>query len=325
MSNERSGSGDNGVRADVSAGTLVSSPSSSVVAFSSLYCQIDAKIRSEHRKVGLVKTRQVRHNHNAASTLLDIPRYTNLFQDQDDEDPSERGWALVQSAEGWRTEMARWIADAQEAEAEEDEENDEEDVPVVPNPPRLNQPRAPRKWQPISLEHLFAKTAEESLRARHGKRMVRESHRTYRIRLAAPGGGILPNREVDALMPSGHQRINAPCVPPNPSQDLTTHSTPSKHLIPDRVLRSDPFSTTLGSRWGPFKIRSEKLRIRPYTGIRYGKIRTRAVYVRRFPRAAPRLTEEEQMYMQVMAELDAADNTPDDGEVEIDDLEVYGE
>ncbi|KAJ7934367.1 ribonuclease H-like domain-containing protein [Mycena leptocephala] len=153
--------------------------------------EIDAKIRSEHRKAGLIKTRQVRHNHKAASTLLDVPRYANLLQDQADEDPSECGRALVQSAEGWRTEMARWIADAQEAEAEEDEENDEED--------------------PISLERLFAKTAKESLRARRGERM------------------------------------------------------------------------------------------------------------------AQRAQEEEQMYMQVMAELDAADNTPDDGEVEIDYSEVYGE
>ncbi|KAJ7437633.1 hypothetical protein FB451DRAFT_1193126 [Mycena latifolia] len=79
------------------------------------------------------------------------------------------------------------------------------------HPPRLNQLRAPRKWQPISLERLFVKTAKESLRTRRGERMAR------------------------------------------------------------------------------------------------------------------RAQEEEQMYMQVMAELDAADNTPDDGEVEIDDSEVYEE
>jgi hypothetical protein len=76
---------------------------------------------------------------------------------------------------------------------------------------RYNQLRAPRKWQPISLKRLFAKTAKESLRARRGERMVQ-------------------------------------CA-----------------------------------------------------------------------------QEEEQMYMQVMAELDAVDNTPDDGEVEINDSEVYGE
>ncbi|KAJ6555690.1 ribonuclease H-like domain-containing protein [Mycena vulgaris] len=173
--------------------------------------KIDAKIRSEHRKAGLIKTRQVRHNHKAASTLLDVPRYANLLQDQADKDPSECGRTLVQSAEGWHTKMACWIADTQEAEAEGDEENDKEDVPVVPNPPRLSQLRAPRKWKPISLERLFAKTAKESLRARRGERMAR------------------------------------------------------------------------------------------------------------------RAQEEEQMYMQVMAELDAADSTPDDGEVEIDDSEVYGE
>ncbi|KAJ6607147.1 hypothetical protein B0H10DRAFT_1956497 [Mycena sp. CBHHK59/15] len=89
--------------------------------------------------------------------------------------------------------------------------NDEEDVPVVPNPPRLNQLRAPRKWQPISIECLLAKIAKGSLRGKRGERMARHAQ------------------------------------------------------------------------------------------------------------------EEEQMYMQVMAELDAADNTPDDGEVEIDDSEVYGE
>jgi hypothetical protein len=40
---------------------------------------------------------------------------------------------------------------------------------------------------------------------------------------------------------------------------------------------------------------------------------------------ARRAQEEEQMYMQVMAELDTVDNTLDDGEAEIDDSEVYGE
>jgi hypothetical protein len=83
--------------------------------------------------------------------------------------------------------MARRIADAQEAEAEEDEENDEEDVPVVPNSPRLNQLRAPRKWQPISLERLFAKTVKESLRARHGEQTARTGRRAD---LYAGYGGV---------------------------------------------------------------------------------------------------------------------------------------
>ncbi|KAJ7867125.1 hypothetical protein B0H13DRAFT_2352073 [Mycena leptocephala] len=53
-----------------------------------------------------------------------------------------------------------------EAEAEEDEENNEKDNPVVHIPPSLNQLCVPHKWQPISLDCLFAKTAKESLCAR---------------------------------------------------------------------------------------------------------------------------------------------------------------
>ncbi|KAJ7831836.1 hypothetical protein B0H14DRAFT_3463782 [Mycena olivaceomarginata] len=54
-------------------------------------------------------------------------------KDQADEDPSERGRALVSSADGWRVEMARWISAARE-DAAEDEEGDEaeEDTPVLP-------------------------------------------------------------------------------------------------------------------------------------------------------------------------------------------------
>ncbi|KAJ6626410.1 hypothetical protein B0H10DRAFT_2211301 [Mycena sp. CBHHK59/15] len=112
----------------------------------------------------------------AVGTLLDVPRYANLLQDQADEDSSECGRALVQSAAGWRTEMARWVSDAKEAEAEEiDGDIEENNFPVIPIPPRLSQLRAPRKWQPITLERLFAKTVKESLRARRGERMARRA------------------------------------------------------------------------------------------------------------------------------------------------------
>jgi hypothetical protein len=40
-------------------------------------------------------------------------------------------------------------------------------------------------------------------------------------------------------------------------------------------------------------------------------------------RVSRRAREEEEMYMRVMAELDAADDTLDAGEIEIDDSEVY--
>ena len=40
------------------------------------------------------------------------------------EDESERGRALVSSASGWRTEMAKWIAEAREAEREESDDDE---------------------------------------------------------------------------------------------------------------------------------------------------------------------------------------------------------
>ncbi|KAJ6596556.1 hypothetical protein B0H10DRAFT_1960094 [Mycena sp. CBHHK59/15] len=96
--------------------------------------------------------------------------------DQADEDSSERGRALVQSAAGWHTEMARWVSGAKEAEAEEiDGDIEENNFPVIPIPPRLSQLRAPRKWQPITLKRLFAKTVKESRRARRGERMARRA------------------------------------------------------------------------------------------------------------------------------------------------------
>ncbi|KAJ7447819.1 hypothetical protein FB451DRAFT_1567424 [Mycena latifolia] len=42
-------------------------------------------------------------------------------------------------------------------------------------------------------------------------------------------------------------------------------------------------------------------------------------------RVSRRAREEEDMYMRVMAELDAEDDTLDAGEIEIDDSEVYGD
>ncbi|KAJ6583641.1 ribonuclease H-like domain-containing protein [Mycena sp. CBHHK59/15] len=69
--------------------------------------KICAEIRSEHEKQGLLKPRQARNNHKSTATLLSVPRYRDLLEDQDDEDSTERGRALVTSAEGWRTEVAK--------------------------------------------------------------------------------------------------------------------------------------------------------------------------------------------------------------------------
>jgi hypothetical protein len=45
-------------------------------------------------------------------TLLAVPQYSDLLDDQDHEDESERGRLLVSSRQGWRMEMAKWITEA---------------------------------------------------------------------------------------------------------------------------------------------------------------------------------------------------------------------
>jgi hypothetical protein len=70
--------------------------------------------------------------HKSTETLLAVPRYSDLLEDQYHEDKSERGGALVSSAGGWRAEMAKWISEAREAELEESD-NDEERGDVIMN------------------------------------------------------------------------------------------------------------------------------------------------------------------------------------------------
>ena len=61
--------------------------------------------------------------------LLAVPQYSDLLEDQYHEDERERGRVLVSSASGWRIEMAKWIAEAREAELEEsDDDGEREDV-----------------------------------------------------------------------------------------------------------------------------------------------------------------------------------------------------
>ncbi|KAJ6607227.1 ribonuclease H-like domain-containing protein [Mycena sp. CBHHK59/15] len=112
--------------------------------------KIRAEIRSEHIKQGLYKPWKPRQNHKSTATLLSVPRYQDLLGDQDDEDPDERGCALVSSEEGWRTQMAKWIGDARAAERDEQDDTanvPEETAPLVPN-------RIPA-WKPLTLKVLF--------------------------------------------------------------------------------------------------------------------------------------------------------------------------
>ncbi|KAJ7074602.1 ribonuclease H-like domain-containing protein [Mycena amicta] len=150
---------------------------------------VNSHIRSEHRKAGLLKERKARNNHKSISALLDIPRYGNLLQDQEHEDPSERGRALVTSPDSWRVEMAVWISESQKAaeeaaEAEDVEEQDEpEDSESIPSSvPTTRPPRRPRKWVLMTLEVLFGTSPrKESLRTRMSRRSQEEEEQYMRV------------------------------------------------------------------------------------------------------------------------------------------------
>ncbi|KAJ6565412.1 hypothetical protein B0H10DRAFT_1842561, partial [Mycena sp. CBHHK59/15] len=101
--------------------------------------------------------------------------YTNIFQaispdilhqlyqgivKQDNEEEGERGRALVSSAAGWRTELAKWIAETRAAELEETEEpDDNSDTPPTASTSRLPPPKT-RKWVKMTLKVLFGGAAK---------------------------------------------------------------------------------------------------------------------------------------------------------------------
>lgn len=120
--------------------------------------QVNASIKAEHlatAAAAAVPGRQKRKNHKSVEQLLAVPRYRDLLADQDDEDDTEHGRALVSSDIVWRAELAKWKADAQaaEIEAEEDESLNSDDEVIEPTP-RLTQPKV-KKWVKTSLAVLF--------------------------------------------------------------------------------------------------------------------------------------------------------------------------
>ena len=79
-------------------------------------------IKQDHYDEGLAKNCGKCANHKSTCTLLEVPRYSDLLDDQDDKDETERGRLLVNSAKGFRTEMAKWITASRAAEVAEDVE-----------------------------------------------------------------------------------------------------------------------------------------------------------------------------------------------------------
>ena len=119
-------------------------------AHHSIY-QVGSDIKAEQQSIGLTKDRGKRKVHKSVETLLAVPCYSDLLDDQDDEDESERGRLLVSSSEGWHTEMAKWIGEARAAELAEDssDEGEMEESVVNDRNSRI------LKWKPITLAVLF--------------------------------------------------------------------------------------------------------------------------------------------------------------------------
>ncbi|KAJ7784179.1 ribonuclease H-like domain-containing protein [Mycena metata] len=150
--------------------------------------KVRADICADHERQGLIKPRQGRKNHKSVGALLAVARYRDLLEDQEDEDPNERGRALVSSTDGWRTEMVKWVADSKAAEVVEraeavekakwkaqretlgldsDSGLEEEDTPRLPKTPR---------WKPITLATLFG-LSEKPLKRKPSARVLEEEER----------------------------------------------------------------------------------------------------------------------------------------------------
>jgi hypothetical protein len=87
--------------------------------------------------------------HESTNTLLAVPRYLDLLDDQDDEDEAEHSRLLVTSRQGWRTEMVRWISDARATELDEDFDSEDDAISAEVSNVRIT------KWKPVTLANLF--------------------------------------------------------------------------------------------------------------------------------------------------------------------------
>lgn len=82
-----------------------------------------------------------------------MPRYGDLLEDMDDEDESEHGRALVTTAAGWRTEMAKWIGEQRLEDANDSDSDDEDPPAAVPN--RIPTAERSATWKNCTLRTLF--------------------------------------------------------------------------------------------------------------------------------------------------------------------------
>ena len=154
--------------------------------------KVHADIRAKHMRSGKLHDRKSRQHHKDIDTLLAIPHYSNDLQDYSERQESERGQVMVQSRESWRKEMAKWIADAREAELAAAEEPDvpepteistseQEQAPQTMQSMLQAQHRNPKKWKLMTLAQLFGKSHKESLRVRTARRAMEEAETYMRV------------------------------------------------------------------------------------------------------------------------------------------------
>ncbi|KAJ6576288.1 ribonuclease H-like domain-containing protein [Mycena sp. CBHHK59/15] len=130
--------------------------------------KVKGQIRSDHQRDGIYKPCKPRKNHKSTANLLAVPRYRDLLDDQDDEDPSERGRALVSSREGWRTQTAKWISDTRAADRNTEDPDSDEEADTTPHIPS----RLPT-WKKITLRVLFG-GAEKPRARKPSARVIQE-------------------------------------------------------------------------------------------------------------------------------------------------------
>jgi hypothetical protein len=151
--------------------------------------QVYNEIRRNHVENGLIKPHNIRNNHKNTKVLLEVPRYANHLQDQDHEDESERGRSLVQSQAGWRTVMAKFIAEAQAEEAREEERSLDPDFDSdddEPTPPRLQTTtHRPRKWQKQTLTTLFGANTKRKIVLKLSEQALQEEAAYMELEAAA--------------------------------------------------------------------------------------------------------------------------------------------
>ena len=115
--------------------------------------QVGSDIKAEHHPLGIAKKQLTQKVHKSTATLLAVPWYLDLLDDQDGEDESKHGKILINMRQGWCMVMAKWIGDARAAELTEDSD-DEDGMEDLVAADRAS------TWKPMTLAVLFSSQKE---------------------------------------------------------------------------------------------------------------------------------------------------------------------